>query len=257
MVRRYALGLFLIAAIVLPMPGHAKTLTGIAQQKKLLIAGKYITVHYLLYLPPGFQADARRKWPLILFLHGSTEKGDDLAVLKREGLPAYLEKAKSFPFVVISPQLPMERERWDPVELKALLDAALPDLRVDRERVYLTGWSLGANGVWRLATRYPEVFAAIAPVAGWGDAGMANALKNVPVWAFHGARDTNVLPRESSSMVDALRKRGGEVRFTLYPDLEHDCWIAAYKDVKLYEWFLQHRRTRIARAALRGQHVHE
>ncbi|HVP19653.1 MAG TPA: prolyl oligopeptidase family serine peptidase, partial [Spirochaetia bacterium] len=202
--------------------------------------------------------DARRKWPLILFLHGSTEKGDDLAVVKREGLPAYLEKVRNFPFVVISPQLPADRERWDPVELKALLDAALPDLRIDRERIYLTGWSLGANGVWRLATKYPDVFAAIAPVAGWGDAGMASALKNVPVWAFHGARDTNVLPRESSSMVDALRKSGDEVRFTLYPDLEHDCWMAAYRNGKLYEWFLQHHRVRIATGAgLRGQHVHK
>lgn len=91
---------------------------------------------------------------------------------------------------------------------------------------------------------------AIAPIAGWGDVGKAKVLKNLPVWAFHGARDTNVPPEESSDMVNALRKDGGEVRFTLYPDLDHDCWTATYQNTKLYDWFLQHHRARTAMPSL-------
>jgi len=233
----------------LPLAGSSKTLTGLPRQKKILVTGKYVTVHYLLYLPRSYHSDGKRRWPLILFLHGSTEKGTDLQIVKRNGLPAYLEHLRSFPFIVISPQLAEDQERWDPAEMKALLDAVLPTLRVDRDRMYLTGWSLGGNGVWRLAMSYPDLFAAIAPIAGWGDTNGAKALKNLPVWAFHGAKDTNVPPSASSSMVEALRSEGGRVRFTLYPELDHDCWMVTYQNAKLYDWFLRHRRQSAAQRA--------
>lgn len=238
------LGLCLVMACAFPVAVHSRTLTGLPRQKKVLVTGKLVTVRYLLYLPRSYHSDGKKRWPLILFLHGSTEKGNDLQMVRKDGLPAYLEQVRSFPFIVISPQLPEDQERWDPVEMKALLEAALPDLRVDRDRMYLTGWSLGANGVWRMAMSYPDLFAAIAPVAGWGDTSRAGLLKDLPVWAFHGEKDENVLPQESSSMVEALRKSGGKVLFTLYPDLDHDCWMATYQNAKLYTWFLQHRRLR-------------
>ena len=234
--------LCILLACAVSVPVQARTLTGLPRQKRILVTGRPVTVRYLLYLPEGYRAEGKRKWPLILFLHGSTEKGDDVETVKRAGLPAHLEKTKSFPFVVISPQLPESQERWDPVEMKALLDAVLVDLRVDRDRMYLTGWSLGANGVWTMAARYPDLFAAIAPVAGWGDVDSARTLRNLPVWDFHGARDTNVLPDESVTMVTALRREGGTVRFTLYPDLDHDCWSTVYGTAELYEWFLRHSR---------------
>lgn len=242
MIRTCALVAFLVVASVVPLTARSRTLTGLPQQKKILVTGKYMTVRYLLYLPRSYHSDGKRRWPLILFLHGSTEKGSNLQIVKRNGLPACLEQARSFSFVVISPQLSEDQERWDPAEMKALLDAVLPDLRVDRDRMYLTGWSLGANGVWRMATSYPDLFAAIAPVPGWGDLSGVKALKSLPVWAFHGAKDTNVLPEESITMVNALRKNGGDVHFTLYPDLDHDCWTVTYRNTKLYDWFLQHRR---------------
>ncbi len=242
MIKAQALGLCLLLACAIPQLGFARTLTGLPRQKKVLVTGKPVTVRYLLYLPDGYRADAKKKWPLILFLHGSTEKGDDVQIVKRRGLPAYLEQSRSFPFLVISPQLPEDQERWDPGEMKALLDAVLTDLRVDRDRLYLTGWSLGGNGVWSMAARYPELFAAIAPIAGWGDVDSARALRNLPVWDFHGAKDTNVLPEESVAMVRAVRQQGGRVRFTLYPDLDHDCWSTVYGNAELYEWFLRHPR---------------
>ncbi|MGA2614333.1 MAG: prolyl oligopeptidase family serine peptidase [Spirochaetia bacterium] len=244
MVRTCVLGLCLVMACAFPVAVHSRTLTGLPRQKKVLVTGKLVTVRYLLYLPRSYHSDGKKRWPLILFLHGSTEKGNDLQMVRKDGLPAYLEQVRSFPFIVISPQLPEDQERWDPVAMKAFLDAALPDLRVDRDRMYLTGWSLGANGVWRMAMSYPDLFAAIAPVAGWGDESRAGLLKNLPVWAFHGAKDENVLPQESSSMVEALCKNGSKVLFTLYPDLDHDCWMATYQNAKLYAWFLQHRRLR-------------
>jgi len=194
---------------------------------------------------------------MILYLHGSTEKGSDLAIVRRNGLPAFLEKTKAFPFVVISPQLPLERERWDPQEMKGLLDVVLPGLRVDRARMYLTGLSLGGNGVWAAAISYPDLFAAIAPVAGWGDASKAGVLKNLPIWVFHGAKDTNVLPEESASMVDAIRKSGGRPHFTLYPDLEHDCWTVTYENLKLYAWFLKHRRLNTSPSSMNAAHVRQ
>jgi predicted peptidase len=244
MIKAATLGLCLLLACLVAVPCHARTLTGLPRQKKILVTGRPVTVRYLLYLPDGYRREGKKKWPLILFLHGSTEKGDDVEKVRRRGLPACLEQSRSFPFLVISPQLPESQERWDPVEMKALLDAVLTDLRVDRDRMYLTGWSLGANGVWRMAARYPHLFAAIAPIAGWGDVDSARALRNLPVWAFHGARDTNVLPEESVAMVKALRREGGRVRFTLYPDLDHDCWGTVYRNEELYEWFLRHSRAR-------------
>ncbi|HUI70248.1 MAG TPA: prolyl oligopeptidase family serine peptidase [Spirochaetia bacterium] len=240
----WALGLCLVMICALPVAGRSRTLSGLPRQKKILVEGKSVTVRYLLYLPGSYSSNERKKWPLILFLHGSTEKGSDVQIVKRSGLPAYLEQLRGFPFIVISPQLDADQERWDPTEIKMLLDAVLPGLRVDRDRIYLTGWSLGANGVWRMAIKYPYLFAAIAPIAGWGDTNGAKALKNTPTWVFHGAKDTNVPPGESSSMVEALRKEGAKVRFTLYPDLDHECWMLTYQNDKLYDWFLQHRRIR-------------
>jgi len=242
MERIWAFGLFLLLTPILSVAANPVTTRGLPEQKKILVTGRYVTIRYLLYLPRSYHSDGKRRWPLILFLHGSTEKGNDIEIVRRNCLPAYLEQIRSFPFVVISPQLAQDKERWNPAELKSLLDAVLPDIRVDRDKMYLTGWSLGANGVWTMAMSYPDLFAAIAPIAGWGDENRVRLLKDLPVWAFHGAKDANVAPSESSSMVEALRKEGGKARFTLYSDFDHDCWAAVYKDSTLFEWFLQHRR---------------
>ena len=127
MTRACAFILSIALAATVPAVAHSRSMTGVPLQKKLQVTGRTVTVRYLLYLPSGYLSDSRRKWPFILFLHGSTEKGNDIGIVRRKGLPAYLEKARSFPFIVISPQLPLERERWDPLEMKALLDVVLPD----------------------------------------------------------------------------------------------------------------------------------
>jgi predicted peptidase len=211
---------------------------------------KAVEVHYLLYLPGDYGKDPHRKWPLILFLHGSGERGSDLELLKRQPLPKTLDRQKDFPFIVASPQLPLAMGNWsdwiDPVNV--LLNQIQATYSVDTQRVYLTGLSMGGFGAWEFALRYPRRFAAIVPIAG-GYRLRNNAipgnicdLKDLPVWVFHGGRDTNVVPRQSKDMVDALKACGGNVKFTLYPDAAHaESWTRAYSDPELYKWLLAQR----------------
>jgi predicted peptidase len=198
------------------------------------------TVRYLLYLPPGYGKDDRR-WPLVLFLHGAGERGRSLEAVKRHGPPKLVEQGEDFPFILVSPLCPAD-EQWSVPLLRALLENVEGTHRTDPARIYLTGLSMGGNGTWRLAAAMPGHFAAIAPVCGWGDAGSVCALKEIPVWVFHGKKD-GVVPFEASeAMVDALKECGGNVRFTEYPDAGHDSWTETYENPELYAWLLAQRR---------------
>jgi predicted peptidase len=209
---------------------------------------KTVEVNYLLYLPRDYGKDPQQKWPLILFLHGSGERGNDLELLKKQPLPKTLDQQGDFPFIVVSPQLPLAMGNWSDLidPLKVLVDQIQGTYPVDTRRVYLTGLSMGGFGVWGLALRYPRRFAAIVPIAG-GYRYQSSAipenicvLKDLPVWVFHGARDTNVVPSQSEDMVEALKACGGNVRFTLYPDADHSVsWTRAYADPELYKWLLE------------------
>jgi predicted peptidase len=203
---------------------------------------------YLLFLPKGYGRDPAAKWPLILFLHGAGERGDDLALLLQHGIPKIVETREDFPFITVSPQCP-EGSFWYLLlsVLDGLLTQVASDLAVDPDRTYLTGLSMGGYGVWHLAARYPKRFAAIAPICGGGleshgFPAKVCALKRVPVWAFHGADDTVVPLAESTRLVETLRACGGSVDFTVYPDTPHDAWTRTYEDPALFEWFLRHRR---------------
>jgi predicted peptidase len=124
-----------------------------------------------------------------------------------------------------------------------LLDEVLKRYRVDLDRVYVTGNSMGGNGTWALAAKCPERFAAIAPICGVGDASSTGRLKNVPTWAFHGADDRVVPPEKSERMIAALKKAGGDAKLTVYPGVGHDAWTATYANPRFYEWLLQHNRS--------------
>jgi predicted peptidase len=200
------------------------------------------TTDFQLYLPRGYDQPAAPKWPLIVFLHGSGERGDDIERVKLHGPPKVVQGKPDFPFIVVSPQA-KAGQRWDTARLNALLDDLLERLPIDPQRIYLTGLSLGGHGTWKWAAELPGRFAAIAPVCGVGEVASACKLKDVPVWAFHGDADSVVPFAASQSMVQALRGCGGEVRFTAYPGVDHDSWTATYDNPALYEWFLQHRRS--------------
>jgi predicted peptidase len=121
-----------------------------------------------------------------------------------------------------------------------LVDDVAARYKVDKKRIYLTGLSMGGYGTWALAAAYPERFAAIAPICGGGSRIMSLRLKDMPIWVFHGAKDKVVSIEESEEMVKAIRNRGGNVKFTIYPDAGHDSWTESYNNQELYDWFLEH-----------------
>jgi predicted peptidase len=203
-------------------------------------------VKYLLFLPAGCAARSRRRWPLLLFLHGADERGADLRLVAKHGPPRLAAHRPEFPFIVVSPQCPA-RHTWDTAALLALLDHVLKKFPVDRRRVYLTGISMGGYGVWNLAVAEPQRFAAIAPICGGGDVlpiylappAKERALRALPVWAFHGGRDDVVPVSESERMIGALRGIGAtDARLTIIPDAGHDAWTETYDNPKLFEWLL-------------------
>lgn len=199
-------------------------------------------LRYLLFLPQGYDDSPGKKWPLILFLHGVDERGDDLELVKKHGIARIVEGQPDFPFITISPQCPDGTLWWDHNHvLKAILDHVVEQHAVDERRIYLTGLSMGGYGAWSLAMAYPWRFAALAPVCGGGLPGMVPVLKDVPVWAFHGEQDPTVRLQEGQRMVDALRACGGNARFTVYPGVGHDSWTQTYANPELYQWFLQHK----------------
>jgi dienelactone hydrolase len=207
-------------------------------------AERYIQeTQYLLYLPDGYAADTAKKWPLLIFLHGSGESGVDLEKVKVHGPPKLIEEGKKFQFIVVSPQAPPQTG-WQAEVLKGMLDDLKKKYRVDNDRVYLTGLSMGGYGTWNLSEKYPGEFAAIAPICGGGDVGEVWKLRHMPVWCFHGAKDDVVLPAASQKMVDALRKYNSNVKFTLYPDANHNSWEVTYNNDSLYQWLLAQKKFR-------------
>ena len=202
---------------------------------------KTVNCRYLLYLPKGY-GRTKKRWPMILFLHGKGERGDDLKMVKQHGPPKIVER-KILPFIVVSPQCPSDKV-WTGLndELNALLDEMAEKYAVDSDRIYLTGLSMGGYGTWSLASEHPERFAAIVPICGGGHRDMAKKLVKVPVWAFHGENDTIVPLSQTAEIVDSLTACGGGVKFTIYPKTGHDAWTVTYNNPKLYAWLLKHRR---------------
>ncbi len=203
---------------------------------------KTVDCNYLLYLPADYGKDTKKKWPMIMFLHGAGERGSKLEVLRKQGLPKMIAQGKSFDFIIVSPQCP--NDIWWPEQtdvLISLLDDIEKKYRVDTDRVYLTGLSMGGFGTWTLAERYPKRFAAISPICGGSESYAADRLKDVPVWAFHGAKDNLVPVARSQEMVEAVKKKGGDAKLTIYPEAEHDSWTETYNNPELYQWFLSHR----------------
>jgi predicted peptidase len=198
---------------------------------------KTVSSRYLLYLPKDYGKNSKERWPLMLFLHGAGERGSDLEKLKAHGPPMLISKGQELPFIVVSPQCP-ENERWEPDVLIALLDSITKKYKVDKDRIYLTGLSMGGYGTWALATAYPERFAAIVPICGGGNPQQAARLKEIPTWVFHGGKDPVVPIQQSEEMVTALKAAGGNVKFTVYPEAGHDSWVQAYNDPELFKWFL-------------------
>jgi predicted peptidase len=224
-------------------------------------APRNVTIRYMLFVPKGYKSEGK-KWPLILFLHGLGEcSNDDLSRVKIHGPAHFVDSRPDFPFVVVTPQLPppagykegvaysseqiiaLAHDAWKPNELIKLVDHVVSNLNIDRQRVYVTGLSMGGYGTWRLVAEYPDRFAAAVPICGGGEPEkMARSLSRVPIWAFHGAKDGTVPVEKSQQMVDAVKRAGGDVKLTIYANGQHDSWKPTYDNPKVYDWLLEHRR---------------
>lgn len=251
------LGLVLLSAV----PAFARHQDTGFLNRAILSAG--IRYKYQVYVPEQWNAHVR--WPVILFLHGSGERGTDGMDQTQIGLPAAIRSHPDrWPFVVVMPQVPFSHHHWtDPDMMKmavGALDASIKEFRGDPQRVYLTGLSLGGYGTWEIARNWPHKFAAIVPVCGgifwsyapdrWRNTGLpdvyARAIGRTPVWMFHGAKDPVVIPRQAELLYAALKANGGNVRLWEYASLHHDAWDKAYADPELPRWLLSHTLDQIA-----------
>jgi predicted peptidase len=222
------------------------------------ISDKGDTLNYRFLFPDN---SPLRKYPLVIFLHGSGERGNDNeSQLKWGALNFATDHVMSaHPSFVIAPQCPknmvwanFKDKKHDmrllptpskPMELVMLLiQDLLKKYPIDTNRIYITGLSLGGFGTFDAIQRHPHVFAAAVPVCGGGDTSRAASISHIPIWLFHGSEDPTVDPKFSTDMVSALTKAGGNPGLTLYPGVGHFSWVEAYSDPLMMEWlFKQHK----------------
>jgi len=204
-----------------------------------------LQMDYWLYLPKENakseqSKQSEQRWPMVVFLHGAGERGDVRRACKH-GPAKRIAAGEEFPFILLVPSCPAN-EWWQPEEIEVLLQEVCAAHRVDEDRVYCTGLSMGGFGTWAMAITYPRRFAAIAPICGGGSPYAADRIKHLPVWAFHGDKDPVVPLYESQRMVDQLNALGGNAKITIYPDTGHDSWTATYNNPEFWTWLLSNRR---------------
>ena len=201
-----------------------------------------VTRSYVVYVPADYTPS--KAWPLVMFLHGAGERGDDGVVQAKVGIgPAIKANPERFPCIVVMPQCP-NAGWWDVAEdsIDTALREVRAEYRIDPDRIYLTGLSMGGFATWMYGARHLDTYAALMPVCGKGNPADAAALAHSPIWAFHGAKDSVVPVQNSRDMVEAVRKAGGEARYTEYPGLDHNSWDATYGDAEAIKWLLSCRK---------------
>lgn len=203
---------------------------------------KYYNFNYAQYLPKDF--DDTKEYPLVLFLHGAGERGDDIDVAARYGYMKHIrDEGMEYPFICISPQCPYDKYWGCYTEsLLAFLEYILTTLPIDKKRVYLTGLSMGGTGTWMLAMAAPDMFAAIAPICGSGIYWNAEAIKDIPVFIYHGDCDDVVPISESINMLSKINTIGGNAQIKICYGVAHNAWDYAYSENELVEWFLSHKK---------------
>lgn len=229
-------------------------------ERNQFIGTKGDTLNYRLLFP---DANASRKYPLVIFLHGSGERGNDNDAQLKWGAMSFAtdEAMKMHPAIVIAPQCPA-RQQWSnfdfnrntreihlkdtpskPMELvHELILKLIKTMPVDTNRIYITGLSMGGFGTYDAISRYPNLFAAAVPVCGGGDTSKVPVFAHIPIWVLHGSEDPVVDPMLAIDMVSALRKAGAHPGLTMYPETGHFSWLAAYSDPLVIEWmFRQHK----------------
>lgn len=202
---------------------------------------RFFNFNYVKYLPKDY--DSSKKYPLVFFLHGAGERGDDLDVACRHGYMKHVrENGAEYPFIFVAPQCP-DNKYWAcyTESLIAFLDYISDSLPIDRERIYLTGLSMGGTGTWMLAMAERDRFAAIAPICGSGIYWYGEALVNTPIMIYHGDCDDVVPIQDSIAMLQSVNKRGGKAQIKVLYGVGHDAWNAAYQGDELWSWLLSHK----------------
>lgn len=208
---------------------------------------KTVRYSYLTYLPKNYNLDSLQHWPVIFYLHGGSDRGSDLKKLYSSGIPDQIYRGRSFPFIVIAPQCPLsirwETENW----FEPLFKEISEKFRIDTNRIYLTGFSMGGTGTWYLATKYPKLFAAIAPMSGFTSRNEfisknVGKLKDMPIWAFHGKIDLTVPFEETETIIKNLQKKNKHLIFTSEPNTGHWIHWNVYPNNDLYDWFLKQKK---------------
>lgn len=196
-------------------------------------------IQYVIKFPKNYKSN--EKHPVIISLHGAGGRGTDVTERYNNNLFNAANNISDFPFVCIEPQC--HGNTWFDIyeQLKNFVVEIVSSDYADTERIYLMGASMGGYTVWQLAMSMPEFFAAIVPLCGGGMYWNGARLTNVPVWAFHGAKDKIVLPEESEKMVNSVLKHGGEAKLTIFPENEHNVWDDVYSDPEVYKWMLAHK----------------
>ncbi|GIW79831.1 MAG: hypothetical protein KatS3mg105_1638 [Gemmatales bacterium] len=209
---------------------------------------------YRLLKPKNY--DPKKKYPLVLFLHGAGERGTDNKKQLIHGIGDFVRNQDKYPCFVVVPQCPagqtwadwrykgpQPKEPTLPTKLSLqLVEQIQKKYSIDDKRLYITGLSMGGFGTWDVICRYPDKFAAAVPICGGGDPRLAEKIKDLPIWAFHGAKDRAVKPERSRLMIEAIKKAGGKPKYTEYPDVGHAAWVPAYRDQKLFEWLFSQKR---------------
>ena len=218
------------------------------------------TLKYRLLIPKDYSPTGAENYPLVLFLHGAGERGDDNRKQLVHGTKEFEKEfnRQKYPCFVVAPQCP-DGKKWVEVDWSAdthrqpdesvslvltreLLAKLQKDYRVDSKRLYVTGLSMGGYGTWDMVTRTPEVFAAAIPICGGADESVADRVTKLPVWVFHGDKDTAVKPERSRRIIAAIEKAGGKPKYTEYPGVGHDSWSRTYADPLVIEWLFAQKR---------------
>ena len=203
-----------------------------------------VSLKYNIYFPDNYY-DSDTKFPLVLFLHGAGERGDDLRLVEKHGIPKMINNGIKFPFITVAPQCPKFQYWSEPVNVKTLLllvEEIIKKNKVDIERIYATGLSMGGYGTLAIAKERPDLFSAIIPVCGGLDTTDIERLKDIPIWLFHGAED-KVVPVENSELIyDLLKPINPEIKITIYKGINHNSWEMTYNNQNIYDWMLKYKK---------------
>lgn len=207
--------------------------------EKRFYSGKF-PGEYLDYL--FYQPDTGEKLPLVINIQGAGARGDDIQLLYGGGMIRALLEKGQIHARVINPQCRLETWFDHYHVLCDFIESNIADPQIDPSRVYISGSSMGAYTVWQLCISHPQWFAAAVPVCGGGMYWDAGRLKDIPVWAFHGAKDDVVLCRESQIMVDRINQAGGNAKLTIFPEADHNAWDPAYHCEEMWQWLFRQKR---------------